>query len=204
MSVSSAARVFLLAAVVVAPLAAQRPVAAGVPFTVHTPEPELLELALDEIELDWSEAGSAARPLAARPVAIDGTVLVEQAPTVAVYRVTNVTTPEQLAGVSRALEAANAGAEGNFVLYARNTNRDASMRRVLTTHLAFVLEDPADPHRVVEQLAGLNPATLPGIPGGFVIEALDPLSAIQFSDDIRARRGVKTAYPLVKRRQFVR
>lgn len=182
--------------------AQRRPAFVGIPFSVRTPELETFELALDELELDWSEAGAAGRPLAAQPVVIDGTALSERTATSAVFRVTAATSPELLASICRGLESANPASECNFVLYAPDTNRDAGTRRVMTTHLAVVLEDPAS----VAALEAFvqNPEPMDGVPGGFVFEAFDPLAAAQIADAIRVRDGIKSAYPLVKRRQFAR
>lgn len=184
--------------------AQRRPVTVGVPIAIRTPEPEQLELALDEIELDWSAAGAAGRPLAQQPTAVSGATLIEQAATRSVFRVSGAAAPVDLASLCRALEAANSGAEANFVLYALDSGRDAGTRRVLTRHVALVLEDAADPSGVLVELAARTPQPLEGVPGGFVFETADPLSAMELADGIRDRTGVKAAYALVKRRQFVR
>ena len=173
-----------------------------VPLTLLTPQEEQFDLRLDEIELDWSEsAPGRSSPLL--PVAVVGISLLQAEPALAIFRVTGAASPAALGAVSRQLEVANPGAEANFVLYVRD-QRDAGARRVLTTHAALVLEVPEDPTGVLLQYSHYYPAALEGVPGGYVIEGLDPWGAVQVAEELRAREGVKTAYPLLKRRQYVR
>lgn len=183
-------------------LAQRRPVEVSVPMTLYTPEPQQLNLALDEIELDWSEQDPG-RTLSGSPNPVPNTRLTTIEATRAIFAVSDVSTPEGLAAVSRALESVNPGAEANFVLYELE-GRSVASRRVLTTHTALILEDPSDPTGALIEYAARNPQPLEGVPGGYLLEGSDPLSAVQLADALRDRAGVKSAYPLVKRRQFLR
>ncbi len=173
----------------------------GVPLTLKTPEPEEFELALDEVELDWSESGSGP---AAPPNVVAFTAIVEQTRTTAVFKISGASTIEALALIARQLETANAPARADFVLYEPRRGRDPSTRRALSNTVALLLADPADPDRVVAEYASRDPQTLQGVPGAYVLNAGDPLSAIQLADTLSSRAGVKAAYPLLKRRQYIR
>lgn len=186
------------------PMKAKRP-PAGPVVTIHAPHPQSLELALDEIELDWSAApGAKAQAPAQSAIAVAGTTILERSAARAVVAVAGATTPQDLLTSALALQAANPGAEGYLVLYEPGLPKTLATRQLLTREVALVLEPGQDP---VGALAGLpSGAVRPirGVPDAYAVLAPDPLAALDLADALRQRPGVRSAYPLLKRQQFPR
>ena len=182
---------------------AKRPVA-GPLITIHAPHPEQLELALDEVELDWSGArgvkGSAPAALA---VEIAGTRLVRREAVRAVVEVSGVADRQHLAMLAAALKAANPGAEAHLVVYQPGLPRGTASRRLLTREVGLLLE-PGEEGRVLAGLAVDAVRAVPGVPGGYVVDAGEPLATVDLADALRTRPGVRSAHPILKRAVFPR
>jgi hypothetical protein len=181
----------------------KRPVE-GPLITIHAPNPEQFELALDEIVLDWSGRPGATKLAPAQAaVAIAGTNVVKREAIHALVAMTKAATSGELLMVATALKAANPGAEANLVLYLPGAAKDGASRQLLTSRVGLILEQGADPGHVVAGLpvVAIGPAS---VSGGYVIEAKDPLAALSLADALRQRPGVKHAYPLVRRPRFSR
>jgi hypothetical protein len=160
---------------------------AGPLITIHAPHPQQWELALDEIELDWSKTPGAK----------------ERAPR-EVVAVTGVTGRDDLRKKAKALKDANPGAESHLVLYEPGLPRSKASRRLLTRHVGLILDKAVDPQSVLSGLPGGQIKKVPGVPDGYTVEAEDPLAALELADALRLRPGVRSAYPLLQRQQFKR
>jgi hypothetical protein len=171
--------------------------------TLHMPAPERFELALDEIELDVSRAAADRKAPGSRPSIVPSARLRRMAGTSATFDVDASTTAE-LTSLARRLEDANPGARAQLVMYEERSGRSESTRRLLTREVILVLDDDADPSRVLEDADVSPPKPVPGVPRSYVVEAGDPLSAVSVANSLRERPGVRYAYPLVKRRWFPR
>lgn len=175
---------------------------ASIAFTFNTPEPHAFQLALDEIELEWTGRDPSRAPLGA-PTPLAGARVTLVDGTRAVFEVTTVRNVAELVARSIALEAVNPGTKACFVLYEPG-ERTAASRQVLTTRTALLLEDPADPTGALAEYVARDPQPVPGVPGAYVLEASDPLSAIQLAEALRLRAGVRSAYPVLNRQVFGR
>jgi hypothetical protein len=187
------------------PAFAQKPaggsLAGTIRMLVHTPYPEEFDLALDEIELDWSGMpGAKSLSPGFTAVAIAGTRPVDRAATRATIATTDVTTIEDLIALGAALESANPGAEAHLVLYVAKRDRGESTRRLLTREVGVLLAPQADPQAILSGVPASGATPVPGVPGGYVLRADDPKSALDLAAALRRRPGVKTAYPLLKAR----
>jgi hypothetical protein len=173
-----------------------------VTLIINTPEPHRFELALDEIELDWTERDPN-RVLSPAPTAIANTRVALAERTRAVVALTAVGNTATLAARRAALEASNPGAEAHLVLYELG-QRTASTRHLLTTRAALILEDPSDPTGALTEYAARNPRPVDGVPGAYTLEATDPLNTLDLAVALRRRAGVRIAYPLLERQQTPR
>jgi hypothetical protein len=171
-------------------------------LTLNVPEPTTFELALDEIELDWSQRDP--KRLLSRGVnPIAGTQVAAVEPTRVLFSMPATAGATALAALGAALEAANPGAEANLILYEPGGRRPSG-RRSLTRRVALLLEQPGDPTGALAEYAARSPRGVPNVPGGYVLEASDPLSAIELADALRLRAGVVVAYPLLTRQAVPR
>lgn len=183
----------------------QKPLPAGPLITIYAPHPEQLELALDEVELDWSgDPGAKGQAPGHYAAVIPGTRVGDSDAARATIVLSGVTGPVDLSMTARALKAANPGAEYHLVLYQPGLPRSKETRRLLTHEVGMLLEQGEEPGGV---LAGLPVGPLravPGVPGGYVVETGDPMAALDLADQLRQRPGVRSAYPLLKRQHFPR
>jgi hypothetical protein len=190
---------FALLALSTAPALARQP-GPSVPMTLLAPQPMSVALSLTELEIDFSDR-AAARPMVIPSGRDDARVQSEQDGT-AVLSISGVAALDDLRDTARALEAVNPGARANFVIYETRRN-GAGERMVLTSRVALIVTDPAS-RGVVEDYASRNPQPVAGVPGGYTLDAADPLEAIRLADELRSRPGVRTVYPLIKRRSALR
>jgi hypothetical protein len=154
----------------------------GIELTLMTPEPRTYLVALDELELDWSDVHER-----------------EGRPDRTVQALSNVTTLSRLAEVLAEQQSANPGTRGRIVLYDPGKPRTAVNRRLLTSDVAVLLGEGmalADLTGVAD-IAQIRP--VPGAPNAFVGRAASPLAAIEAARALAAVPGVKSAYPLVTR-----
>jgi hypothetical protein len=180
--------------------------AAGGPLiTLHAPHPEQLEVALDEVELDWSgDPGAKGRTAASYAVPIPGSRVVEREAARAAVAVSGAASLADVLMISTALKAADPGAEVHLSLYGPGLPRNKASRRLLTREVGLLVLLGEDPQGVLGGLP-LGPIrAVPGVPGGYVVEAADPIAALDLADALRQRPGVRSAYPLLKRLYFPR
>jgi len=156
-------------------------------ITIHTHYPKQYELALDEIELDWSKAPGA-----------------KDRPPREVVAVTGAAGRDDLKKKARALKDANPGAESHLVLYEPGIPRSRASRRLLTRHVGLILDKNVDPQDVLSGLPGGRLKKVAGVPDGYTVEAEDPLAALDLTDALRLRPGVRSAYPLLQHQQSKR
>ncbi|MBI4638791.1 MAG: hypothetical protein HY727_20835 [Candidatus Rokubacteria bacterium] len=178
---------------------------AGPLVTIHAPNPAQLEVSLEEIELDWSaDPASRGRVPAASAVEVASARLTASADLRAVFSLTGMRDLGDLRTMARALEAVNPGARGHLVVYEPGQDRTPGARQVLTREVAFLLEDGYGPAAVLAGLARGPAREVRSVRGGYVVEAVDPVAALDLADALRQRPGVTSAYPLLKRLRFPR
>ena len=170
--------------------------------TVYTPSMQQFELALDQAELEWVNAGPGKQVLAAGVVAVEGTRVARRLGARTEFVVMDAHTPAELVARVKALEGANPGSQGELVLYERGSGRSDSTRHVLTKQIGVVLKDPTDPDGILKRFAATTPQTVPGVPGGYVIAADDPLAAVGIAGLLRQEPGVASASPLMRHARF--
>lgn len=173
-------------------------------ITVHTPHPEQFEIALDEIQLEWTDPGEKKLAPAGTPIMIYGTRVLESEGLRTVVAVSGITSPINLSMMATALKAANSGAEAHLILYEPGLPRSKATRRLLTREVGFVLEQGEDPQSLLAGMPTGSIRSVPGAPGGYVVEASDPIAALNLADALRQRSGVRSAYPLLKQAYFPR
>jgi hypothetical protein len=167
--------------------------------TIHAPHALRLELALDEVELDWSRAPDAntqtpgSRVLPAGDARIAET---DHARARAVFA--RAVDRQTLAAKARLLRDANPGAEVHLVVYEPGQPKSPATRKLLTREVGLLLEPDQDVAAVLAGFAASAPRPVPGVPAGYIVEAPDPLAAVDLADALRARPGVKAAYPLLR------
>jgi hypothetical protein len=162
-------------------------------------------VALEEVELDWSvDPGAKGRTPASHTVAIPGSRVVEREAARAAVAVAGAASPADVLMISTALKAANPGAEAHLVLYEPGLPRNKANRRLLTREVGLLVELGEDPQGVLAGLPAGPIRAVPGVPGGYVVEAADPIAALDLADALRQRPGVRSAYPLLKRLYFRR
>ncbi len=168
-------------------------------ITVHVPQPKRLELALDEVELHCCRTGSAnAQAPTFRTGGIVGVQITEMEQARFVVRLSGVTSSADLLAKATALVAVNPGAETHLVVYQPGLPKTKSTRHLLTREVALLLEPGQDPAALMTGVAVGELRPVPGVRGGFVVEAGDPLAAVDLADTLRQRPGVRSAYPLLK------
>jgi hypothetical protein len=172
---------------------------------IHVPERRTFELALDEVEIDWSADPQAKErdPGPAAAMTTRGTVVARE-PARARVALTGIPDVAGLAAEAAALRALNPGAAVHLVLYETRAPRTEATRRLLTTEVAVVMEPGHDPAPVVAGLGGKALRPVGSVPNAFVVEGDDPLAAVTLADALRAQPGVRTAYPLLKRLRLPR
>lgn len=177
---------------------------AGPLITVHAPHQEQLEMALDEVELEWTDLSEKKLAPAETPMMIYGSQVVKSEAARAVVAVSGITSPMDLSMMATSLRAANSGAEVHLVLYEPGLPRSTATRRLLTREVGVVLEQREDPQSLLAVISAGSVRAVPGVPGGYIVEASDPLAALNLADALRRRPGVRSAYPLLKRAYFSR
>ena len=183
---------------------AKRP-AEGPLITVRAPQPQQFEIALDEIELDWSvDPGAKVRQPAQAPALIPGTAILESQATRALVSVPGVTDPKDLLPTAVALKAANPGSDVHLALYEPGLPKSRATRRLLTREVGLLMERGEAPTQVLGGLSAASVRPVPGVADGYVVEAADPLAALDLAEALRQRPGVRSAYPLLKRHYFPR
>jgi len=177
----------------------------GPMITIHSPEPRQLELALDEMELDWShDPGARARGPAQAAQEVHGARLAARDGVRAIYTLSGVSDKAALRAMAASLSGANPGAEPHVVLYEPGVPESLSSRVVLGREVSLLLK-PGETAAAV--LAGQSVGAIrqvPGVPGGFVVEAQDPLDALDLADTLRAHPAVTSATPILRRMFFPR
>jgi hypothetical protein len=178
-------------------LTAQTPPGRNLEILVQTPEPRVFLMALDEIELDWSEATPEQRPASVQ--ATPGVLIVNQQRDRTVMRLEAVHTTAALAERISEQESANPGARGRVVLYEPNRPRSPTTRRLLTSDVAVLLNRGVVIEEVLAQAALPTAQAVAGVTGGYVIRVESPLVAIEVARALAGLPGVRTAYPLLQR-----
>ncbi len=156
-------------------------------ITVHAPHAQQWELALDEVELDWSKAPGVTGRAPRQVIPVAG----------AAGR-------DDLKKKAKALKDANPGAESHLVLYEPGRPHSKASRHLLTRHVGLILDKDVDPQSVLAGLPGVQIKKVPGVPDGYTVEAEDPLAAVDLADALRLRSGVQHAYPLLQHQQSKR
>lgn len=177
---------------------------AGPLITVHVPHAEQFEIALDEIQLEWTDPGEKKLAPAKTPMMIYGTRVVKSEASRAAVAVSGITSPTDLSMMATALKAANPGTEAHLILYEPGLPRSKATRRLLSREVGVVLEQGKDPHSLLAGLPDGSIRSVAGVPGGYVVEASDPIATLNLADALRQRPGVRSAYPLLKRAYFPR
>lgn len=171
---------------------------AGALITVHTPHPEQFEIALDEIELEWTEPGTKRFAPDEAPIMVHGARVVKSEASRAIVTVSGITGPTELSMMATVLKAANPGTEAYLVLFEPGLPRTQATRHLLTREVGLILEQGVDPHTLLADLSADTVRSVPGVPEGYVIEADDPMAALAVADALRKQPGVRNAYPLLK------
>jgi hypothetical protein len=191
-----------MATVVATSLSGQALPGRDLEIVIQTPERRVFLMALDEIELDWTDATPEQRlgPVAVR----SGAEIVEQRRDRMVLRIAGVNSAPRLAELIAEEEAANPGARGRIVLYEPNRPRSPTTRRLLTRDIAVLLEGAVSIDQVLQQV-GLSAAqAVPAAAGAFVIRVESPLAAVTTARALASVHGVRTAYPLLQRTAVTR
>lgn len=173
-------------------------------ITVHLPHPKQYEIALDEIELEWTDRGRTAQTYVKTPTMIVGSRVVKSETSRAAVAVSDITSPMDLSMMAAALKAANPGAEAHLILYEPGLPRNKASRRLLTREVGVVLGEEDDPQRLFADVPVESIRSAPGVSGGYVVETSDPMTALHIADLLRQRPEVRSAYPLLKRTYFTR
>lgn len=176
---------------------------AGPLITIHAPQPRQFELALDEVELDWSgDPGAKTRRPAESATPISGAMIVEGEAVRTLFSVPPANNPKDLLAIATALRAANPGSEAHLVVYEPGLPKSKATRQLLTREVGLLMEQGMDPQGMLggQPVGGIR--QVPGVPDGYVVEAPDPIAALDLAEAVRLRPGVRSAYPLLKR-QYV-
>jgi hypothetical protein len=174
--------------------------ASGPVVTIHAPSPRQLVVVLDEVQLDWSRVPRArALAPATGAVAAPGTRIVAVDAVRARVSVAPAADLSSLRAAVAALKAANPGADVYLVVYPENLPKTASHRQLLTHEVAVMAASEAALRSALPGggARGVKPAA--GVPGGFVVEADDPVAALDLAETLRRQPDIQAAYPLVKR-----
>ena len=120
----------------------------------------------------------------------------------AIRNISGASGPEDLLRVSAALKAETPGREVGWILDEPGRPRSVATRAILTREIGLLV----DPHVVVDEIVrDIGPLrAVPGVEDGYVVEASDPMKALELVETLRQRTGVRTAYSLLKRQMFTR
>ena len=174
-----------------------------VEIVIPTPEPRRFELALDEIELDWTEAGRAEGKEPPAPASVPGTKILGHERQRTRIRVEAAKTLEALEKALAETLTANPGARGEIVVFEAGQPRTAAHRQLLTSDVALILNDGALVENVLAR-AKVTRGEVVEAPGGYVIRCETPLAAVDAARHLGTLEGVKHAYPLLKRARATR
>ncbi len=169
-------------------------------ITIQAPRAQQFEVALDEVGLDWSRVpGAKAGGLAGQANPAGSARIVESGDVHARAAFPPVGGLSELQGMAEALRAANPGADVYLVLYEPGQRKSERTRQFLTREVGLLMEKGVDPREALKsQLPGeIRP--VPGVPDGYVVEAANPLAALDLAGNLMQQPGVRSAYPLVKR-----
>jgi hypothetical protein len=176
----------------------------GVALTVRLPELTTVEVALDEIELQWRDERGARLE---ETRAATGTWRADVRRVAAgqtVFAIRAVAALPELSAIAKELEDLNPGSAAHLVLYERGRARSEASRMLLGREVALLLDELTSSSVVLDALRAFRVQAVPSVSRAYVVEAADPLGALALADRLRATPGVETAYPLVQRRQFSR
>ncbi len=178
---------------------ASQPLTGEPVLAVRTPEPLQFELALNELELDTRPSASVARaPLTLVP----STALLSRKDSINLLRVSGARGLADLSRITTELESANPDGDVGWVLYEPGVPRTAATRAVLTREIGLLVDRDV---AVEEIVADVGPALpVPGVDGGYVVEARGPEEALELVERLQGRAGVRLAYSLLKRQMFTR
>jgi len=172
----------------------------GPVVTIHAPNPRQLEVVLDEVQLDWSRVPRArALAPATGAVAAPGTRIVAADAVRARVSVAPAADLSSLRAAVAALKAANPGADVHLVVYPVNLPKTAAHRQLLTHEVAVVAGSEAALRSALPGGSAHDVKPVPGVPGGFVVDAEDPVAALELAEALRRQPDIQAAYPLVKR-----
>lgn len=174
-------------------------------ITIYVPNAERFELALDEVELEWGgDPATGGRAPTTSAIGVAGARFVDGDGRRAVFALSGITDIGHLWAVAGALEGANSAAQAHLVLYDPGLPQSEATRRLLTREVGLLLEPEEDLSRVLGDVTVGSIRPVPGVPGGYVVQAGDPVGALYVADALRQRPGVRSAYPLLKRLRFAR
>ena len=178
---------------------ARRP-AVGPLIIIHAPHAQQFEVAMDEAELDWSRVpGAKARALGAQAQPAGSARIVDSESVRARAAFAPAANLTELQGMAVALRTANPDAETYLVLYEPGRPKSKATRRLLTREVALVLEPGQDPQQALTGLSVAAIRPVAGVAGGYVVDAIDPLAALDLAEQLRRQPGVRHAYPLLRR-----
>lgn len=174
-------------------------------IVIPMPEPRSYQVALDEIELDWSLAARAAGG-ERTPVAVAGTKIAAHDERRTVVRVEGAENVASFKQKLTATIAANPEARSELVVYESGRPKTDTSRHLLTSDVALVLEEGVALMDVLAKakIDGLDAKAVRGAPQGYVVRCADPLSAVDVARALGAVEGVRRAYALLKRARVTR
>jgi hypothetical protein len=173
-------------------------------ITTDGAEPVSVDLALDEVELGRSDSGGGSHDALPAPVGTSRARLKARADDRAVFLASGARSLPEMKGLVRELEARNPGRSGYLVLYASGQPRTDATRQLLGRTVAVLFAHHWDPSMTFRVVGALNARPVAALPDAYVVEASDPLAALDLAAALRVTPGVTTAYPLLKRMQFPR
>lgn len=177
---------------------------ASLALTLQTPGTEQLDLALDEIELQWRNTRGLSEEVSRAATGTPRATVQTAGAGRVVFAARAVVTLQDLGLLARQLEGQNRDSVAHLVLYEAGRPRSAATRRLLGREVAVMLSDGADPDAILKTVPAINVRPVATIPRAYVVEAADPVGALGLAETLRQTPGVDTAYPLLQRRQFSR
>lgn len=171
---------------------------------VRTPNPERFEVAVDELELQWRGERGAARDQIRTPRPIPRAPVARNLPGRAVLAPRGVTTLQDLTTLVREVEAQNPDGTAQLVLYQAGRPRSEATRRLLGREVAVLLVEGPEGDAALSRLTSMQPRPVASVPRAYIVEAADPLGALDLAERLRTEPGVKTAYSLLQQRAFPR
>jgi len=172
--------------------------------TIYTPQRQQLELALDEVELNFPAGHGGGAAPAAAAVEIAGSRLDLADGRRAIFALSGVTDLSSLRRQVEALAAVNPAAEPALVAYVPGLPKSSATLRLLTREIGILLEPGQDASAAIAGLPAGPIRAVPGAPSGYVIDTADPFTALEVAEALRQRPGVSAAYPIVRRLVFGR